>query len=85
MKVAKGFRVELLYSVPKDTQGFVGLHVCRSEGPADCVGPVRCDLPRHAPPVGTKGRSNSDWKSFRARSASALQGYSGRSTRCTLW
>ena len=49
IKAPKGFQVELIYSVPRETQGLVGQHDRRSQGPADRLRPVRQAVPRDAP------------------------------------
>ena len=81
-KVAKGFKVELLYSVPKDEQGsWVNMSV-DPEGPADRLRPVRQALPRH--PARRSAATRRRRRSSRSTSTSARpRACSGRSTAST--
>ena len=70
LKVAKGFKVELLYSVPKDDAGVVGQPVRRPEGPAHRLRPVRrrCS----ASPRRRSAQTDGERRSRRSPSRSAM-------------
>ena len=63
IKAPKGFKVELVYSVPRETQGSLGQPGGRPQGPADHLRPVRQALPGHPArhrgvPLGDQGRAD---------------------------
>ena len=52
IKLAKDFKIELLYSVPKEAARLLGQPVCRSQRQADHLRPVRSAVSHHAAPAG---------------------------------
>ena len=81
--VPKDFKLDLIYLVPRESQGSWVSHVPRRQGPHHRLRPERRALPRHAP-AGPAPAARS--RSSRSPSTSATpRACSGRSTASTSW